>query len=518
MIWRIAKKELLLNLMTFKFAVGTVLCVVLMAVFTYVLLGDYQQRLESYNKAVAKNADELRQVRVYKNIKPTIYRPPEVLSIFSEGVEKQLGNSVKIELSSVPEISAGYAEDNPLLSIFPSLDVLLIFKIVLSVLALLLAYDIVSGEKEQGTLRLMLSGTVPRHQVLLGKLVAGLLILAIPITMAFIVGLLILQLSPMVSLTGSDWARIGLIYLVSLIFISAMFNFGLLFSCLTKKSSTTLMFVLFFWVIFVVVIPNASLYLAPQFRPVESAEKIDGEVKALWDKAKAELEDFYRTLPPGGAESDGRGAWGEIFVVTAERRAMERKQKEYAFEEPLRVRYADKVWEVQRRYFNSLTKQKHLTDNLSRSSPISLYGNAMSTLSGTGLGSFENFVKGAKIYRNEVIEYLRSKTESFSSPSHFSIAEEEDVERYTKAIQPVLSGLAKGEYLDRLFENLKKWIQQKEKDSVPLDLRDFPGFTYKPETAAESIGRALLDLALLIFVNVLFFLLSFVAFLRYDVR
>ena len=33
MIWKIAKKELLLNLITFKFAIGTILCVVLMAVF-----------------------------------------------------------------------------------------------------------------------------------------------------------------------------------------------------------------------------------------------------------------------------------------------------------------------------------------------------------------------------------------------------------------------------------------------------------------------------------------------------
>ena len=32
MIWKIAKKEFLLNLMTFKFAVGTIVCVVLTAV------------------------------------------------------------------------------------------------------------------------------------------------------------------------------------------------------------------------------------------------------------------------------------------------------------------------------------------------------------------------------------------------------------------------------------------------------------------------------------------------------
>jgi len=116
MVWKIAKKEFLLNLMTFKFAMGTILCVVFMAVFASILLKDYQQRLENYNQAVAADAAELRKARVYRNIKPIIYRRPEVLSIFSEGLEKRLGNAVKIDVDSVPEIKSEYAEKTRCLS------------------------------------------------------------------------------------------------------------------------------------------------------------------------------------------------------------------------------------------------------------------------------------------------------------------------------------------------------------------------------------------------------------------
>ena len=42
MIWKVAKKEFLLNLMTFKFAVGVIVCVVLMSVFMPVLVNDYE--------------------------------------------------------------------------------------------------------------------------------------------------------------------------------------------------------------------------------------------------------------------------------------------------------------------------------------------------------------------------------------------------------------------------------------------------------------------------------------------
>jgi len=228
MIWKIAKKEFLLNLMTFKFAVGTLLCVVLTAAFVLVLVNDYQERLNRHSGNIAANETELKKVMVYKNITPTVYRPPTVLSVFSEGSYQQLGHSAKIELDSLPEITSALAEANPFLSVFPVLDVTLILKVVISILALLIAYDVISGERERGTLRLILSGTVARYEVLLGKLLAGLMTLIVPITITFIVGLLILELSPMVDLTRSDQVRIGLMYLASLIFISVMYNFGLL--------------------------------------------------------------------------------------------------------------------------------------------------------------------------------------------------------------------------------------------------------------------------------------------------
>ena len=71
MIWKIAKKEFLLNLMTFKFAVGTIVSVVLMAVFMPILAKDYQQRFEDYNANVTANEAEFGKVKAYMAIAPT---------------------------------------------------------------------------------------------------------------------------------------------------------------------------------------------------------------------------------------------------------------------------------------------------------------------------------------------------------------------------------------------------------------------------------------------------------------
>ncbi len=529
MIWKIAKKEFLLNLMTFKFAVGTILCVVLMAVFTSILLKDYQQRLENYNQAVADNAAELRKARVYRNIKPIIYRRPEVLSIFGEGLEKRLANAVKIDVGNVPEIESEYAEKNPLLVIFPTLDISLIFEIVLSILALLIAYDTISGERERGTLKLMLSGTAARHQVLTGKLLAGLTTLIIPITMAFIVVLLILCFSPNVNLSGADWVALTMMYIVSLICISALYNFGLLCSCLTKKSTTSLMFVLLFWIILALLIPNISIALAREFCAPEPTAKTERQVAALEAEFDRKYDEFRKTLPPP-AENEfyGQGVYGAGYVKVSTRRGMERRQQVFAYREPLREKHAENVWKVRREYFRQLVRQRSFADNISRCSPLSSYGHIMSVLSGTDLNSFEDFIAQAITYRNAIGHHIRSKTDNFSSISYFSTASEEDIEEWTRLVQSYLEAVARAKkasgddslvgFLTEHHEPLKKFRDKIEERSQSLDLSDLPGFAYKSRNIIDSIKSSLFDIVILILTNVLFFSLSFLAFLKYDVR
>ena len=429
MIFKIARTELLLNVMTFKFAVGTIVCVVLMSVFMPMLVNDYQQRLEDYNKNVAANDTVLRSVKVYKNITPTVYRRPSVLSVFSEGLEKRLGNSAKIEPKSVPQINMDVTADNPFLSIFPSLDVSLIFKIVLSLLVLLFAYDAISGEREQGTLKLIMSSELPRYHFLLGKIVAGLITLTIPITISFIIGLLILEFSPMVDLTGSDWARIGLIYVGSLIFISAMYNVGLLFSALAKESAVSLMLALLFWVVSVIVIPNASVRFAAHIRPLQSRVKIESEIESSIENLKTiegpKMRQQIAGLTRGGV-SMREGAFGHTYVGLIDKGEVEYRMKYYTLKDSFSIKCADKTWEIENGYLNDLLNQKKLAGNISRVSPISLYGNVMSAISESDLAGFQDFIDGAKTYRNQVFEYIRTKTNNLSLPSYMTQCTEEE--------------------------------------------------------------------------------------------
>jgi len=492
MIWKIAKKEFLLNLMTFKFAVGTILSIVLICVFVPILAMAYQERLKVYNENVAYNEAELRKVTVYKNITPTIYRPPSVLAVFSEGLEKQLGNSARIQYDKVPEISGATA--NHYLSIFSIFDASLIFKIVISVLALLIAYDTISGERERGTLKIMLSSTAARHQVLLGKLLAGLLVLVVPVTSAFILGLVILLCFPMVHLTSSDWIRIGFMFITSLVFIATMYNLGLLFSCLARRSAISLVLGLFLWIIFAVVIPNGSAYLATQVIPVEPEDKINEQIVSLQREAGREATrerersgKSYMSGPRGQSDAPG-GGFGHGYLRSGTEALIHNRQINYSINVPIQIEYAGKYADVEDGYFRSLFQQTQLADNISRISPISLYENIMSALAGTDMASYRLFIDAVKANRKDIIEYMRSRTNNFSLTIFFTPCTEEEIKTRPTG-----------------------------DTAAPLELSDLPRFTNRADIVG-TLRRVVPDLAFLILGNILFFAMAFVAFLRYDIR
>ena len=267
MLWTIAKREFLSHLQTFRFGAGLVLCIGLVSLSTFVLTKDYERRLEAYNIDVQKHKDELKNIHVWSALQPRIDRRPEVLSIFNRGVERRFGTTVRIYWGEVPTYAAEETKQNPYMAVFPTLDLVTVVAVVLSLLAILFAYDAVVGEKAMGTLRLVLSNPVPRDKVLLGKYIAGIACLSIPLLLSFVTALIVMELSPTVSLKVGDFGRIGLMFLFCLVYVSAFFLLGLLFSCRTSRRSTCLALLLVCWVLFVVIVPNAGPYLAKRVYP-----------------------------------------------------------------------------------------------------------------------------------------------------------------------------------------------------------------------------------------------------------
>ena len=170
MLTTLIRRELLDNLMTFRFAAAVFITLLLVVANTVVLLKDYEQRLTAYNTATQESHQELRKEKIYSGYagELVVHRPPNPLSIFNLGLDKQVGNEIEVYHAFVPTIwdSEKHGADNPFLNLFTSIDIVLVFQGVLSLLALVFAYDALAGERERGTLRLVLTHPIRRGYIL----------------------------------------------------------------------------------------------------------------------------------------------------------------------------------------------------------------------------------------------------------------------------------------------------------------------------------------------------------------
>jgi len=202
MIWTITKREFTAHILSLNFSVCLLLSVILTALSSLLLTADYAKRLADYDTGVSQSAEELRRTKVYSLLRPRLHRPPQPLSILAEGVDRKAGVTLTLSPREVPVRLVGGRGTNEFAVVFPVLDFVGTVTVILSLLALLLSYDRISGEKEQGTLRLSLATPCPRHQLLLGKYLGGILALAIPLTMGLLIGLLVALVSPSIHLNA----------------------------------------------------------------------------------------------------------------------------------------------------------------------------------------------------------------------------------------------------------------------------------------------------------------------------
>ena len=104
MLKTLIRRELLNNLMTFRFAAVLLITLLLVVANTVVLIQDYEQRLESYNDAVRTHYQELRAAKTYSTMAVLVDRAPNPLSIFNVGLDKRLGNLVGIYHGFMPTL------------------------------------------------------------------------------------------------------------------------------------------------------------------------------------------------------------------------------------------------------------------------------------------------------------------------------------------------------------------------------------------------------------------------------
>jgi len=533
MLWKIAKKEFLLNLVSARFVIGFLLCLFLIPFTVMVNIDDYDSRMRVYRVDKANAENSFKYVRVYSYLRPEVVKPPEPLGIFCRGISGNVGSRVKIWLGEKPLFATGKAaiHDNPLLNSFFSIDFIDIIAIVMSLLALIFTYDACTREKEEGTLKLQLSNSLSRHKILLGK-VLGVYLTILPIVLfCYILSTILILHSPNISFSAGDWGRIILLFFLSLLYFTVFIFIGLLISTRLKSSITSIIVCLFFWVFFVFIVPNLAVYMAESLKKVQSYDNLQYGLQDLNKEFQNKCDEYYKKLETPDWGMNWNHTWdtdGRRILAGCTKSKMEHWRKKFVFSEPLRVDYADKKWNLQKAYLDSLDQQRNFAEMISLISPSEMFRLVCASLCRTDVASHYRFMDRVRRYRDELIDFLRDRN-IFSSFIYFTPQPQETFMSADEIVR-IRTG---GEF--NTLQEYNQWAKAHNWSLAPLrkvditgttfgeypflDLSDVPVFRGKSENLLAGLKQVFLKkVAGLIIVSVIFFYLSFLSFLRYDVR
>jgi len=237
MLFILIRKEWMDHILSLRFALACLFCPVAILSSVYVTTLEYERALVEYRTSTAAHEKEIADYHSFGVQGIRIEKPLNPLQIFARGIHRTFTGTglVSTFLRYEPFHEPAYG-GNPIPHLFSTFDLSFFVAMAMSLLAIAFSYDAFSGEKEQATLRLLMSFSVPRSQILLAKWIGGYLALAAPFLASFLCSLVILTFSS-VQLTGVQWTALSLIVLVSLLYLAAIYTLGLLVSARTAQTS-----------------------------------------------------------------------------------------------------------------------------------------------------------------------------------------------------------------------------------------------------------------------------------------
>lgn len=399
MLKTIIRKEILAHILTLRFSVAFMLLLLLTFATFFMMVRGYQ-REASLSKARAGEYrsqldDMLGQEDGRKRDGALFYdqglnyslRIPE-LSWLGQGVVPLSPAGVNITEHGSRPISRETRE-RPLAVLFRPPDYIYVVTVMMSLLAFLLGFDMVCGEKEAGTLRLILTNSVPRGTLLLGKLVAGVVVLLVPFLIATLGGLGYAWTQGVLPLESTVLQCVLLIVVGACLCTLTFFSLSVLVSSLTHRSSTALFLCLLLWVLLVVIAPSLSAITAITVRSVPSQKKLDSELKAIGHETRLRLDQL---------RSSGQLAYGA---------EMEKKQEEIREDgERQKQRWVKHFDEMKR-------GQMDLAFTLGRISPSTSFTLAATSLCGTAPDYIKRIRKARdraqKDFREFIDQYHRER-------------------------------------------------------------------------------------------------------------
>ncbi len=487
MLTTIIKREFIAHIQSLRFSLGLMLCVGLMVLNALVLVRSaYQFEQDAYIENISQQHQRLRDngaagLRQLLLEGPgVLYKQPSALAFCAGFADNKLPDKADtgtdgiylMAYSGGKSIDKGFywpwilsfpteLKDAPLLSTVITLDWVFIIGVLLSLAAFLFTHDAIVGEKESGVLKLVMANSLPRHTLLWGKFWGAMLVLIGVLLLCVTLNLLIVLILAELSLDFSHAVRIGVMVLLSVVYLAGCAALGLLISAHSSSRRVSLTTVLFVWVSMVLLWPQMGKTLAELFH-----EEVH------------ELEHTKHVYEHG----DGTFTWHPIrgYAYGLARENNNRLDPTFIkeFSSALRSERTHHQ-ELANVLLRRRVQQVHLAQNIVRASPMGAYQYAMEAMAGTGLPRYRHFIDQARRYAQYFEGVLLAIDRADSRSLHIPF---------------VKNGLS---------------AQKVELEQIPVFAEDL--------SAASLASSAVVDLVLLGFFAVFTYLAAYLVWLRSSI-
>ena len=406
-------QELQSQMKSFTFVVMIPVALVTSLLVSNLQVTSYKDRMQVYEEQQKQSNEQLNNIYYYSQFNVDVYMPPSILSVFAEGVDKNIGDKITVSVIDMPELSAISQRSNAFINIFNRIDISGIVKIM-SIFMVLMAACPIAIEKERQTGKLTFANSVGKLEYFLSKYFALIIIACIMIGVIFITPVAWMMLDTQIDLSLSAVGSILLMVLFSILYLSVFVLISLAVSSVSPKVSVATISSLMVWAVLVFIYPFTLNSTIDRLVKMPSESAINEEITLIDAEMKKEIDQFENKIQQPWSISvysfsSSRDGITDLLVGTT--------KDCYEFYKSINEFSIPKHWDRNERVYALKEKQKQrqlykksLYERFAFFIPDNIYQNVCEQIARTDY-DFRGiqFMDAAKTYRNILIDYVKSK-------------------------------------------------------------------------------------------------------------
>ena len=393
----IARRQILNSMLDAKFVFTALLILLAFAANGIFFSARYQQTREDFRVSEAENNEILRE-RCYNLqrlaiLEQRVLQPPSALEFIAEGNSATLPNVSLLNAFNRYGYEFQHRSDDRI-PVLPSLDWNFIVGILLTLLAVLVSYNAICGERSDGTLRLVLAQPLSRLKFFFGKFLGLILAITICFAAGIVLNFVIFALAGGPPIDGSTIQPIGWAILLSLATLSLFVFAGLMVSSLTRRPAVSLVILLVFWIVAAFAVPGLGRLAAEHLVNVPTQAEVREETAARVQQAEDSVP------------NDSNFWGGDPFAPNI------------VFRGELWTARNEAIMSVNDAYFQAQIDQASLAKLLACVSPQGIVTDSFQRVASTGIYGFARLHQNSIRYRRALYAFVENRDAADSGTPH----------------------------------------------------------------------------------------------------